>query len=206
MKTRSLVMSIMVIAVVATTVRVDATQEFKERIIERLPVERNEPIAITDIKVDGQSISLDKKFRASDEWLRSLVISIENKSDKVILFASIRLQFPRPPRPQDPPVAIYDMSYGNWALQTRRPTSEEVLVGASPGEVVEIRLSPQQSDGLRGFLTATNYPSSIEKVDLSIGHVIFADDTMWYASEECRRDSNDPSRWINSRYANSKPQ
>jgi hypothetical protein len=32
MKTRSLVMSIMVIAVVATTVRVDATQELKERI------------------------------------------------------------------------------------------------------------------------------------------------------------------------------
>jgi hypothetical protein len=69
-------------------------------------------------------------------------------------------------------------------------------VGASPGEVVEIRLSPQQSVGLRGFLGATNYPSSIEKVDFSIGHVIFADDTMWYAGEECRRASNDPTTWI----------
>ena len=206
MKTRSLVMSIMVIAVVATTVRVDATQEFKERIIERLPVERNEPIAITDIKVDGQSVSLDKKFRAADDWLQSLVISIKNKSDKVILFASIDLQFPRPPRPQDPPMAIYEMSYGNWALQTRRPTSAEVLVGASPGEIVEIRSSTEQSVGLRGFLTATNYPSSIEKVDLSIGHVIFADDTMWYAgSQAFQRDPKDPSRWIN-RDANSKPQ
>jgi len=199
-------MSIMVIAVVATTVRVDASQELKERIIERLPVGKNEPIAITDIKVDGQGVSLDKKFRASDDWLQSLVISIKNKSDKVILFASIRLQFPRPPRPQDPPMAVYDVSYGNWALQTRRPTSEEVLVGASTGEVVEIRLSPQQSDGLRGFLTATNYPSSIEKVDLSIGHVIFADDTMWYGGSQAQRDPKDPTRWISSQYANSKPQ
>lgn len=204
MKTRSLVMGIMVIAVVAATVRVDATQELQERIIERLPAEQNEPIAITDIKVGGKSISLDKKFRATDEWLRSLVVSIKNKSDKRILFASIRLQFPRPVGGPER-LSIFDMSRGNTALTTRPPTDEERMVGFGRDETVDISLSPQQFAGLRDFLSASQYPYSIEKVDLSIGHVIFADDTMWYAGSEAQRDPKDPSRWINSQCANSKP-
>jgi hypothetical protein len=139
-----------------------------------------------------------KSFTADDEWLRTFVLSVKNKSDKLILYASIRLQFPRPAGSRDIP-AFYDMSYGNWALQTRRPTSPEMLVGKSPGETFEIRLSAQQFVALREFLTATNYPSSIEKVDLSIGNVIFADDTMWYGGSQAQRDPKDPTSWIPSR-------
>ena len=81
------------------------------------------------------------------------------------------------------------------------------MVGFGPDETVEISLSPQQQfAGLRDFLSATQYPYSIEKVDLSIGHVVFADDTMWYAGSQAQRDPKDLSRWINSRYANPKPQ
>lgn len=194
---------ILILALIACAFQTTVAQQPTERVIRRLPVEENEPIAITDIKVNGQSVSLDKKFVADDDWLRSLVFSVKNKSDKLILYASIRLQFPRPPGSRDIP-DIYDMSYGNGSLQVRRPTSQEVLVGASPGEVVEIRLSDQQFVGLREFLTATHYPPGIEKVDLSISHTIFADDTMWYAGATCLRDPKEPSIWINSQFANFK--
>lgn len=205
MKTRSLPLKILTLTLIACAFQTSIAQQPRERTIRRLPVEQNEPIAITDIKVDGRSVSLDKKFTADDEWLRSLVFSVKNTTDKLILFASIRLQFPRPAGSRDIP-DIYYMAYGNGALQTRLPTSQEILVGASPGETFEIRLFDQQFVGLREFLTATHYPPSIEKADLSISNVIFADDTMWYGGSQAQRDPKDPSTWIHSPYANSKPQ
>lgn len=205
MKTRFISLSVLVIALIAGSFDLTVGQQSQERVIKRMPAEKNEPIEITDIKVNGQSISFDKKFTADDEWLRSLTISVKNKSDKLILYASIRLQFPRPAGSQGR-TAIGDLSYGNGALQTRRPISQETLVGISPDETVEIRLPAQQFVALCELLAATNYPSSIEKVELSISHIIFADDTMWYAGAISIRDPKDPSTWTNSRYANSKPQ
>jgi hypothetical protein len=150
-------------------------------------------------------VSLDKKFTADDEWLSSLVFSVKNKSDKLILYASIRLQFPRPAGSKGP-MAIHDMYYGNWALQTRLPKPEDKVTGIAPGETVEMALSIQQYVGLKSLLDQTGFLQSIERTDISIAHVIFADDTMWYAGSQAQRDPNDPSTWINSRYANSKPQ
>jgi hypothetical protein len=183
----------------------NATQQSKERLIRRLPIEENEPVAITNIKVNDQSVSFDKKFSADDEWLRSLVVTIKNKSDKLILFASIRLQFPRATDSRDR-ISIYDVSYGNVRLRSQRPTAEERLVGIAAGETAVMQLSGQQVDSLKELLTATQYPGSIETVDLSLGNIIFADDTMWYAGSQAQRDPKDPSRWVNSQYANSKPQ
>src|SRR5882762_7401491 len=112
MKTRSLRLKILTLFLITCAFQTSVAQQPTELIIRRLPVEENEPIAITDIKVNGQSISLDKKFVADDDWLRSLVFVVKNKSDKLILYASIRLQFPRPEGSPGIP-AFYDMSYGN---------------------------------------------------------------------------------------------
>lgn len=205
MKTRWMSSGVMLVALMVCAFHSSVAQQPKERVITRLPVEQNEPIAITDIKVNDRSVSFDKKFSADDEWLRSLVISVKNKSDKLILYASIRLDFPRPAGSQDK-MSIYDIFNGNFGLQMRPPTPEERLVGIPPGETVEIRLSVQQFVELRNFLTATRFPQSIERVEMSISHVIFEDDSMWYAGTICRRDPKEPSSWINSRVTNSKPQ
>src|SRR5436309_3522368 len=95
MKLGWLCLSVTLIGSVFCAFHTTAAQEAKERIIRRLPVEKDEPVSMTDLKVNDQSVSLDKKFSADDEWLRTLTISMRNKSDKVILYASIQLQFPR---------------------------------------------------------------------------------------------------------------
>lgn len=204
---RLISIALFVFGLVSVAVAFNATsaQEAKsaERIIRRLPIEKDEPIEITDVKVNGQTVSLNKKFTAADDWLNTLTISIKNRSPKRILFASIQLQFPRPPGSPDK-MSVDDMFYGNWALQLNPPTSEERLVGLPVGETVDIRLSVQQYVDLRNFLTGTKYPSSIENVDLSIGRIIFEDDTMWYAGSISVRDAKKPGSWISSRYANSR--
>jgi hypothetical protein len=185
--------SVIFMALIICAIQASAVQQPKERVIRRLPVEQNEPLAVTDIKVNDQSVSFDKKFSADDEWLRSLVVSIKNKSDKRILFTSIQLQFPRPPGSRDQ-MSVDNIFYGSWALQM--PNPEERSIGIAPGEAVEIRLSVQQFVDLWNFLTATGFPH-IERVDMRIDRVIFEDDTMWSRGVWLRRDANDPSVWRN---------
>lgn len=198
MKTRWMSSGVMLVALMVCAFHSSVAQQPKERVITRLPVEQNEPIAITDIKVNDRSVSFDKKFSADDEWLRSLVVSVKNESDKPIRFASIQLQFPRPAGSQAK-MSIEDIYYGFWALQMRAPTPEMPLTGITPGDSVEMRLSSQQYVDLRNFLTATGFPQSIERVDMRINHVIFEDDTMWSRGNYLRRDARDPSSWINLR-------
>jgi hypothetical protein len=197
MKTRFAVSGVALMAFVACSFYITAAQQPKERVMKRLPVEENEPITITDIEVNGRRVSFDKEFRADDEWLRTLVVSIKNKSDKLILFASIQLQFPRLDD-SGGRFSIWEMSHGNSALKTRPPTSDDRLVRIAPGETEEIRFSAQQFVSLQEFLVGTNYPSKIERVDIRVDKVIFQDDSMWSRGVILRRDSTDPRTWVNT--------
>ncbi len=197
MKIRTVASGVTLIALIVCTSYTSAAQQTKERVIKRLPVEQNEPLAITDIKVNGQSVSFDAKFFADDDWMRTLVFSIKNKSDKRILFVNLDLFFDRPQSSKDPGAMFDLLSYGNWALQRRPPTAGEQLVGIAPGETGEIGFSVQRFVDLTRFLIDAGFPPSVGKVDMRLGRVIFEDDTMWYAGSQFRRDPNNPSGWNN---------
>ena len=197
MKIRYVSLGIMTVVLALAVPTFAFAQQFRERIIQRLPTEKDEPIAITTVKVNDRSLVLGRKFTANDDWLSGLVISVKNISDKPILFASIRLVFPRPADSSDGP-SIYDLSHGNNPLMTSRPTATEQLVGIMPGNTAELGLSNQEFLDLQRFLVSTGYPLGINRVDLRISHVIFDDDTMWYAGALLRRDPTNSSKWINS--------
>jgi hypothetical protein len=185
--------------VMFTTVPLTAnrTHEPQERTIRRIDIERNEPIAVTGTRVNGRVVLFGERFVAEDDWMKGLVISVKNTSDKLILFVSLGLRFPRPANSQDK-ISVTDVSTGNRALLTRPPTGNERLVGIAPGETVDLRLSADEFDGIQRFLAGTGYPSSIEKLDLAIDSVIFEDDAMWSNGARLLRDPKDSSKWINT--------
>lgn len=174
----------------------NAPSEWRERTIRRLPIERNEPIAIVKVKVKGKSVFRSRKFLSDDDWLNGLTITVKNRSGKEILFASIQLQFPRP-LGSEGRIALDDMHYGNYALLSRAPSAEDRAAGIAPGETAEIALSAHEVDAIKLILNGTAYPSSIEKVDLRIASVIFEDDTMWEGGSRLQRDQNNPRSWVN---------
>lgn len=178
-----------------------ATQESKERIIKRM-VQQNEPLAITEMKVNGRNISFDQRFLAEDDWMRGLVLSVKNTSDKRILLATIRLMFP-PPSGKNQRSVFY-LHHGNSFLRSRPPRPDEQLVGIAPGESEQISFSAQKFADLQHFLSDVGYRQAIEKVDLTIDSVIFEDDIMW-SGDEFRRDPENPSSWINTRPGDSQP-
>jgi len=152
MKTRRLSQGVTLMTLIASTLYAQAAPQTQERTIRRLPIERNEPLAITDTKVNGRSVSFDQKFVANDDWIRSLVISVKNKSDKLILFAELDLFFPRPTNSKNQLAMFNLLFYGNHPLLTRPPTPDERLAGIAPGETVEIGFSVQNFVGLQQFL------------------------------------------------------
>ena len=131
MKTRCLSLVTALLAALACPFQSSFAQQATPRVIHSLPVEADEPLAITEVKASGQSVTPDQLFTANDDWLKTLTVSVKNNSDKVIVYAAINLQFPRHGSSNDR-TAIFEMFCGSWILQTRRPTSKDISVGIPP--------------------------------------------------------------------------
>lgn len=195
MNTRSVFLVLALIALFGSAVGMEAAQEIGARIIQRLPVEKNEPVAITELKLNNRSVSFDKKFVADDEWLRGLVISVKNQSNKVILFASIQLQFP-PPSGSPGTMAVDDISYGSRRLETELPTPEDIRTGIAPGKTVEMMLSAQQFADINRFLGATGHTHGGDRLHIRVDKIIFQDDLMWSRGAYLQRNPADLKTWF----------
>jgi hypothetical protein len=196
MKIRFVVLSLAVVGVSILCLPTTRAQPSKERLIQRLENDENEPVTITDIKVNGQKVSFGKSFIAPDDWLRTLVISMKNKSSKRILFLNFDVFLRYPQGSKDQLATFSQPSFGNAALQRKPPSPSEQLIGLAPGESVEVHLSDRQFSDFQKFLGDLRVPASIDKVELKIGRVIFEDDTMW-SGGIFRRDPGNPSNWSN---------
>jgi len=147
-----------------------------------------------DFAINGQRVSFDEKFVGDDDWLKSVVFSVKNRSDKPILLVSLWLQFPRPPGSSEK-ISLGDVFYGNPELLTRKPTSQERSIGIVPGQTQDIQLTPERFEAFQSLLSATGYPSSIETVNFKIHEVLFEDDTMWSGGSTLYRDPKERGRW-----------
>lgn len=197
MKIRFLFSASAFIAFIIAAVCVTAEAQHHERLIKRMPIEKNEPLVITEIKVNGRSVQVDKEFLADDDWMKSLVISVKNTTDKYILFANLDLIFVRPPG-SETPIAGFEMFYGNYLLRSRPPTEVERSTGLAPQGVADFQLNANEFQGLQRLLKDAGLPLGVEKLNLKLGEIIFADDTMWYVGTQFRRGT-DLTSWIRVR-------
>lgn len=173
---------------------------FQERTIGRLPIERNEPLAIRSVKAKGNKVRRNKKFNGGDDWLQGLSLEIKNKSKKVILFASIQLQFPRPST-SSAPFAVESIEYGNSQVLTRPITAADRITMIAVGQTVEVKLEDERFRALKQGLPEIGYFHGAERVVLRIDAVVFEDGTMWRAGSTFRRDASSPGAWFNSELA-----
>jgi hypothetical protein len=164
--------------------------------VRRLPVEQNEPVTITAVTVKGQKIDLNEKFLATEDWLNGLTITLKNSSKKPILLTSVQLQFPRQEGDQRA-IAVDDISYGNPALLAKPTEASAASPILAPGQSVDVSVLSKDLDRIKSLLSAGGYKGNIDFVAIRIGRTIFADDTMWYAGANLRRDdASTASRWV----------
>jgi hypothetical protein len=201
MKIRTVVLAIATVGLLITPTSTTLAQQTRERVVE-LMLEKERPLDVAEASTGGQRITFGDKFIATDDWMRSLKLSIRNTSPKRILYAEVTFFFPRPSGSKELP-AVFTHFYGNRALLTRPPNVDEQTVGIAPGETVEIGFSEQKYLDIRKFFNEVRFPS-VERVGLMLGRVIFEDDTAWYGGD-MRRDPRDPTSWVSVRPSDSKP-
>lgn len=163
------------------------------RIVRRLRAEQNEPVVITSVTVKGEKIALNEKFHSGNDWLNGLTITLKNASDKPIVLTSVQLQFPRPEGTKGG-IAVDDIFYGNPTL-LERPEATAGSYILAPGQSINVPISSDDLDRIKSLLSFSGYRGNIDSIEIRIGRTIFADDTMWYAGANLRRDHSAPSRW-----------
>jgi hypothetical protein len=170
-------------------------QHLRDRSVARLPEERTEPLSIRAVSVRGTKVSHRSKFKTDDNWLDGFAVTVKNRTKKPITFAAINLQFPRPFGSAGR-IAVHTLEYGNPGLLVHRARIQDSAPRIAPGQTVDLALPPREANAV-GLLLSSNGYHSPEKLLLSIGHVIFEDDTGWYAGSSVQRDPADSKSWIN---------
>lgn len=155
---------------------------------------RNEPLEISGIKVKGKLTKLGLKSMEDDDWLKGLIVTVKNTSNKTIVYIELNLEFPSSERSDAEPPSVDHLMYGDYP----QPPGEEVTRHLDqpplpPGEKANLTLTDY--DGLRDFLLQTKKQTSVKELEISINDVVFDDGTKWNGGQIFRRDSNDPNRW-----------
>jgi len=139
----------------------------------------NEPVEITNISVNGQSVRLRNKpvrLNEGNDWLRGLVVRFKNVSDKPISAVEFHLAVAEPGYLTT--LITFTLKYG-LTPSSLNPGATELLM---PGATAEVALSATWYDQAK-LSQAQGQNSSIalaDHADLALSYVYFSDRTAWH--------------------------
>ncbi len=156
------------------------------------------PVALLDVSVSGRSVRGNSKlkskgkkheieeikFKAGDNWLKGLGATLQNISDKPIVWIKIELWIEHPAL-ERPVVAHLTQSF----------TQRGSVAPLQPGSSVALAMDEQHHDQVIGILRGKNKNIIVDSVYLTIAWVEFADGTAWRLGQLFRRNPSNPTRW-----------
>lgn len=170
-----------------------AYSQSRDRKIDKLSW-RNEPIKIVKMKTKGRIVDLAKHFDEDDDWLSGFTITVENTSDKAIARVVLNLYFLRPDGSNaEEGTYVERMIYGR---DPSEPGADRIQLIQS-GERAEVRLLEGNLPVIRSDLKNLGYPDQINRTQITVGSVTFADGSMWAADEMLYPDPSNPLRKLN---------
>lgn len=168
------------------------TEQSQERLLRKLSWP-DEPVKIKAVKSKDKTIELGKKFSADDDWLKDLVVTVDNTSGKAILFIDIHLLFVKDDDSPEP-LWSFGLTYGRRKLP-HKPIHPDAPKPLLPGETFNLSLHDGEYEEIKRALQDLNYSGGIKRVKLVVNDVYFADGTRWYAGELDYPDPNNPG-WL----------
>src|SRR5262249_20436115 len=100
---------------------------------------RDQPIRLSKVQVTGRSLALKansaskEDFEAGDDWMKGLVLTLKNTTDKNIVYTSVYLQFPE--TEATGPIISLPLQYGHLP---EKPGAWDPNTVLRPGEEVEL--------------------------------------------------------------------
>ena len=166
-------------------------QGARQKVIEKT-FARNEVVEISEIKVSQKIIDTGKAFDEDDDWLNKIFLKVKNISNKPIVFLEVALDFP------ETNATGSEMSYRVVLGQmpgSKFPQKHDPIF-ILPGDGREIPLD-QHYAKLKSFVEHRHSVAQINKLELRINFVVFADKSGWAAGNFYKQDPNDPDHYIN---------
>lgn len=155
----------------------------KEKIIRRV-VEEKAPLRILEVKLYGEAVRLDEKFKMKGDWLQGLEVTIENTSDKNVTFALLQL--------------ITKISERELvALPFIFGQKENTSLALAPKAVVTLK--PFASDYESFHLSLKSKSVNLDNLDkfaLTIDSVQFGNDLMWMRGQFLKPSKTMKGAWI----------
>jgi hypothetical protein len=170
-----------------------------QRVIEKASW-RSEPIRIRQVKTNGRTVALGKKFLQDPNWLKGFSVSVQNVSNKAIARIEIKLSFLR-----DEMAASNASTYGVTLSSGVEPADlpgGELPKLVLPDDTVEVPLLEGNVPSITQDLASLGYPEAVTRARLTVESVIFADGSTWAGDEMLYPDPKSPKRKINPRLQN----
>ncbi|HEV2708197.1 MAG TPA: hypothetical protein VGV59_19940 [Pyrinomonadaceae bacterium] len=176
-----------------TGVRLEARQA-KQKLITQAPVEdeRQSPVEVVSVMVNGKAVEPGRLFPAGDDWLIGVTFRLKNVSDKPIMFVDIMMGFPNPPGSKNKHTKISGLRYGCWPGSRCYPDAKGSDKPIMPGETQDVELREDEYRLWMRGLAQLGVPMPIEALEYNVETVFFDAQTMWSRGLLFRQDPRDP--------------
>ncbi len=160
---------------------------------------RQNPVIFRDVQTkDGLGnivkFRLGENLSVGDNWLKDTSFRVVNIARKPIVYLDLNLNFPDAKSETTGPKMSYSFSFG------RRPGSKflqtEPPLFIKTGESLQVALDKNYGQIVEFLGTKHFAIQNMNKVQLRVGFVAFADNTGWMAGMFYKQDPNDSSRYI----------
>lgn len=154
----------------------------------------DEPVVIQNLQANGQAIKPSTAFTGGDGWLKGVSFSVHNTSAKTITFMLAELTFYSKSASRSP--ARFSIPRGIPDRNNVDPTREKDAIAIKPGDSAGITINDALYKNLTNYLQQINWTEEINEAEMSIGMIIFSDDTAWRNGRYLKRDQADPRKWL----------
>jgi hypothetical protein len=151
----------------------------------------NEPVEVVAIESEGKPITAGKWFKGRNSWLDDMSFEVKNNSNKKILFLELKLEFDRTVNTDGIVEANYIRLQHGYIPGVGDTPAQVSLIPV--GSKIALRFTKEMAVAYRKQFPQLN---KVSKLKLSLGTVVFADDTLWAVGMMFRRKANEPGNWL----------
>lgn len=189
-RTKEIAYLIVLLCVLTATV---ATQ-VKPRTIREVPLHRNSPIMVVGRELGDKSFNAENRVLGDRDWLKDLVFTVKNVSQKNIIYFEITLLIRK--QGQMPAAVAFPVEFG-FQMTANGDLPERAARRAllAPGEIIKARVSDLQFSRWTRELEKYGV-DEVNNVSLDIRTAEFDDGTAWYVGTNLRRDPTGEKMWI----------
>jgi hypothetical protein len=154
------------------------------------------PLEIRRIKTKKRIAKMGEVISDDDDWFDGLTLTIENTSDKTIIYIGGGFLFPRLKEGGIVRPSRYErFMYGRHPDTPSTVRLTNLPLSLKSGETFDITLPSSNYISLKQRLKELGYPDSIKDIKFNVEEIYYDDGTAWIVGDNYERDPDNPEKY-----------